>query len=408
MPMRTTASQVIPSDDLAGELLESVHTRQHVLGLTHGFYRYPARFSPLFVRAAIRAFTKPGDIVLDPFMGGGTTLVEARVLGRRGIGTDVSGLAVFVARAKTTILSDEDLCATLHWAKGLAETLNLRNPAIRPKEWIERGYQRNISTRKTWAIRKTMELILAQLCQLGSPHQRRFARCVLLRTGQWALDCRTRIPSAGEFRAKFLAHLAEMSEAAKVFSVRAREADRVLRPAPSLRPVCIQRSAVGLEQEPTLQGRPPPRLILTSPPYPGVHALYHRWQVQGRRETPAPFWIANSVDSRDGSFYTCGGRRQKGLTNYFMQIQEAFNSLARVADRETLLVQMVAFSDPSWQLPKYLDVLEQAGFTEALPASLADSCDGRLWRDVPNRKWYAHQKGAIASSREVVLFHGLA
>ena len=46
-----------------------------VSGLTHNFYRYPARFSPLFAREVIRAFSRPGDLVFDPFMGGGTTLV---------------------------------------------------------------------------------------------------------------------------------------------------------------------------------------------------------------------------------------------------------------------------------------------------------------------------------------------
>ena len=51
------------------EFLEAIHSRAHVIGLTHGFHRYPARFSPLFARAAMKLFTKHGDIVLDPFMG---------------------------------------------------------------------------------------------------------------------------------------------------------------------------------------------------------------------------------------------------------------------------------------------------------------------------------------------------
>jgi hypothetical protein len=33
-----------------------------VRGLTHGFYKYPARFSPSFVRAAIETFTQPADV----------------------------------------------------------------------------------------------------------------------------------------------------------------------------------------------------------------------------------------------------------------------------------------------------------------------------------------------------------
>jgi hypothetical protein len=67
-----------------------------VRGLTHDFYKYPARFSPTFVRAAIETFTKPGDLVLDPHVGGGTTIVESRALGREGVGIDINPLAEFV------------------------------------------------------------------------------------------------------------------------------------------------------------------------------------------------------------------------------------------------------------------------------------------------------------------------
>ena len=74
--------------------------QEPISGLTHQFYRYPARFSPGFVRAAIEAFSLPGDVVLDPYMGGGTTIVEAYVAGRRSIGNDLNSLAVFVAAAK--------------------------------------------------------------------------------------------------------------------------------------------------------------------------------------------------------------------------------------------------------------------------------------------------------------------
>ena len=70
-----------------------------VKGLTHGFYKYPARFSPTFARTAIESFTQPGDMVLDNHVGGGTTLVEALVAGRHAIGIDISALAEFVATA---------------------------------------------------------------------------------------------------------------------------------------------------------------------------------------------------------------------------------------------------------------------------------------------------------------------
>lgn len=114
------------------------------------------------------------------------------------------------------------------------------------------------------------------------------------------------------------------------------------------------------------------------------------------------------MDGQSGAFYTFGERRQQNLTGYYEQLRAAFGSIARIADRETLLIQLVAFSDPSWQLPKYLDVMEEANFAEVGHPFPADSPDGRLWRYVPNRKWYADHKGATAGSKEVVLFHQLA
>ncbi|MEJ7631213.1 MAG: DNA methyltransferase [Rubrobacteraceae bacterium] len=388
--------------ELAAAFIEAVHSRKAVNGLTHTFHRYPARFSPLFARAAIEMFTQPGEVVLDPFMGGGTTLVEACSLGRRAIGTDVSSLATFTANVKTTLLSENDLEEISHWASGLGERLNLRNPPVRATEWIAQGYQRNISGKKTWPIRKLLELALVSLEELSSEKQQHFIRCALLGTAQWALDSRKEIPTATQFRQRLLAHLATMKQGALEFSAAVQSSS-----SRALKVACLNRSVIGIEEEPEIADDPP-KLVLTSPPYPGVHAIYHRWQVQGRKETPAPFWIANALDGQGGAFYTFGDRRQQNLTGYYEQLRAAFSSIARIADHETLLVQLVAFSDPSWQLPKYLEIMQEANFAEVGCPFPVASPDGRLWRYVPNRKWYADQRGATASSKEVVLFHRLA
>jgi len=69
--------------------------------LTHYLFRYPAKFHPPVVSALLDRYTRPGDLVLDPFVGSGTALVEASVLGRRSVGVDVDPVAVEVSRAKT-------------------------------------------------------------------------------------------------------------------------------------------------------------------------------------------------------------------------------------------------------------------------------------------------------------------
>jgi hypothetical protein len=178
----------------------------------------------------------------------------------------------------------------------------------------------------------------------------------------------------------------------------------------SERLLLLHRSAVGIQEECALNEYKPIRLVLTSPPYPGVHVLYHRWQVQGRRETPAPFWITSCVDGQGASYYTFGDRHAEQLRSYFEHAQAAFQSIAAISSTETLVVQLVAFSDPSWQLKRYTEMMRNAGFREVKFPKLANNRDGRVWRSVPNRKWYAwnaSERGRTHSSSEVVLFHKL-
>ncbi|MGW3066952.1 TRM11 family SAM-dependent methyltransferase [Streptomyces sp. NPDC001130] len=49
---------------------------------------HPAKMLPLIAAHAVRTYTKPGDLVLDPMCGIGTTLVEAVHLGRHALGTE--------------------------------------------------------------------------------------------------------------------------------------------------------------------------------------------------------------------------------------------------------------------------------------------------------------------------------
>src|SRR5580704_13778745 len=93
-----------------------------VEGLTHDFYRYPARFAPIFAATAIRDFSNPGDLVCDPYMGGGTTIIEALAAGRRAVGSDINSLAVFIANAKTSRLTADETTAVAEW--GLSACLD--------------------------------------------------------------------------------------------------------------------------------------------------------------------------------------------------------------------------------------------------------------------------------------------
>lgn len=379
------------------ELLTAIQNQKIVRGLTHTFYKYPARFSPLFVRAVIQLFTEKGDVVFDPFMGGGTTIVEASAMGRHAIGSDINTLALYVSKVKTTPLNTDDFQEIRQWLKQERTGMNIRVKTNPERLWIEEGYQRNLQCKKTWRIRKIIEVALQQCEQIPSQTQREFIRCSILRTAQWALDCSDNIPSVKDFRKNLFLNLEEMIEGARQYSA-CLEENRGTSQLANL-------SVIGIDQNPDLQ-IPTPKLILTSPPYPGLHILYHRWQVLGRKETPAPYWIANCLDTHGEAYYGMGCRKQQSQDTYFSQIKDAFTSLANISGKETTIVQMVSFSKPKEYLPRYLQVLSDCGLQEFFIPRASDCFeDGRLWRAVPNRKWYTAK--TTNNNEEVVLFHKL-
>jgi hypothetical protein len=379
------------------KLIAGARDTAPVRGLTHGFYKYPARFSPAFARAAIQAFTAPGEFVFDPHVGGGTSLVEALAAGRSAIGIDISALAQFVATVKTTIYSEAELDRLNAWSKRVADAIDVHRPCIYFKEYDALGYYKHLNDSNRWRFRKAIEQGLGSAIRLGSPRLEAFGRCAVLRTAQWALDGRKTLPTIDEFRHFLKATATDMVHGA-----------RALRSAvPSPRPTVqiINRSAIGIEDDDRVLEWRTPRLVLTSPPYPGVHILYHRWQVDGRKEAPAPFWIAGKLDGAGSSYYTMGDRKYPELATYFANITATMSSVASIANEHTIVVQMMAFSDASWQLPRYLEAMEEAGLREAFLSTLQGERDGRLWRSVPNRRWYSDQRGETPGSQEVVLVH---
>lgn len=382
--------------DSAFEYLgQAAQDARRVQGATHRYYRYPARFSPLFVQAAIEQFTQPGDLVFDPFVGGGTTLVEAMRLGRAGVGSDINELAIFISQVKTTLLTELAEEQLRKWTTEVAKHVNMQAPADVDGEWRESGYFKHMEANGVWRYRKAIQQVLNATTWLPDKASREFARCALLRTAQVALDGKRSPPPISTFRTRLVDYLFEMLD--DMAALRRETAGIQRQPCRVLKQSADQAHACGAFDKQR------PRLILTSPPYPGVHVLYHRWQIGGRRETAAPYWIANRLDGDGERYYTLGHRKEKGLATYFRNLEASFRSIAKVCSPETIIVQVVAFADPEWQLGRYLEALTNAGLEE-----VSRGQQERLWRDVPNRRWHALSQAKHSSAREVVLFHRLA
>ncbi|GAP68313.1 DNA methylase [Bacteroidales bacterium 6E] len=78
---------------------------------THGYHRYPAKFLPNLVKKLIENYTVEDDLVADLFAGCGTTLVEAKVHGRKSFGVDINPVAILITNAKTSPIKPEVLYA---------------------------------------------------------------------------------------------------------------------------------------------------------------------------------------------------------------------------------------------------------------------------------------------------------
>lgn len=71
----------------------------------HGLHEYKGKFNPQVAKAILNIFgVDAGDVVLDPFCGSGTTLVECAHLGASGVGFDLNPLAVYISNSKLRAL----------------------------------------------------------------------------------------------------------------------------------------------------------------------------------------------------------------------------------------------------------------------------------------------------------------
>ena len=403
-----------PTHDSLGQIRDAVLDTSYIsmgsrrTDSVHEFYRYPARFTPRFAKAAISAFTNPGELVLDPFTGGGTTAVESRLLARDFVGADLNTLAVFVTRSKVGLHTKATVTSVEDWARSVPARVRLNHRVELNGFWQENGYLRNIGTAETWRLRNAVAIALGTLEELPPGPGRILARCAILRTAQWALDATRHAPSVEDFRSVLSSTASAMSGAASQFTGLVSAANEEL--GRIAKNDVIHEGVPGLSETTAVQRSAAPRLILTSPPYPGVYVLYHRWKIGGRRESPAPFWIANSLDGHGQTYYTMAARNDPQRNGYFERLRMAFTDLARIADPNTWFVQLVGFNSAD-QMPRYLKTMADLGLEEHRFPAMATEPDGRLWRTVPGRRWWVSSSSlrdvAPQTSREVVLFHQL-
>jgi SAM-dependent methyltransferase len=256
---------------LAVEADESA--RLHV----HGFHSYPARLHPLTARRLVERLCAPGGLVLDPFCGSGTVVVEAILAGRRAVGIDANPLAVELTWLKTRGCTENERGALLGAAREVAAHAEDRR---RRKAGATHRYGREDAALFDPHVLMELDGLRAGLGKVRHDFARRALKLVLSsilvkvsrRTGDTSKNTAPRRLSAG-FTTKLFQRKAE--ELARLLGEFAVLAARHRGPPPVVRWGDARK----------MDGVRPASvdLIVTSPPYPGNydylahHALRLRW-----------------------------------------------------------------------------------------------------------------------------------
>jgi DNA modification methylase len=148
---------------------------------SHNLHSFPAKFPPQLPRKFIDGLTEPQDLVLDPMMGSGTTILEAYLTGRHALGFDIDPLAIMVSKVKTTPLDASYVIRAgnhvLHCAKEAVSKKATELKRILDKRWSK-------SSKKFinyWFAPRTQTELIALILEIDKVEQpdiRHFLRLV--------------------------------------------------------------------------------------------------------------------------------------------------------------------------------------------------------------------------------------
>ena len=126
---------------------------------THGYHRYPAKFLPNLVKKLIEEYTAKNDLVADLFAGCGTTLVEAKVHGRKSIGVDINPVAELITKAKTNPIEPQKLSKTFDSIVASFDTFEFQNFAeIKVHERIDYWFSKEHKSKIAFLYKKILAI----------------------------------------------------------------------------------------------------------------------------------------------------------------------------------------------------------------------------------------------------------
>ena len=302
--------------------LPQVERTKHV----HSLHPYLGKYIPQLVDVFLRRYFAPGDCIYDPFVGSGTTLVEANVFGASAVGCDISAFNCLLARVKTSRYSLGELELEL---RGALETARRTAPSADGESpWLRSGFSPR-ALGELLAYRSAISHLQPEHADVARVILSRAARSARLTT-HFDLDFPKSPTTSPYYCHKHKRTCRPVEEAEKFLvrytldTVRRIRAFAELRTDSAVTVVHGDSQSVALSIEPTG--------VITSPPYPGL-IDYH----QQHRYAYELLGLEDRSGEEIGA--ASGGRSKGALLAYVDAMTAVFaNTRRQLAPRAWVLV----------------------------------------------------------------------
>jgi DNA methylase len=320
--------------------LPQVERTKHV----HSLHPYLGKFVPQLVEVFLTRYFAPRSCIYDPFVGSGTTLVEANVFGADAVGCDISAFNCLLAKVKTAKYSLGELELAL---RGTLEGAR-RHVGTEPgqaSEWLSQWYASR-ALAELLAYRQASQRLPLPFGDVARVILSRAARSARL-TKHYDLDF-PRLPTTDPYYC--LKHKRECRPVAEAWKFLVRYTNdtvRRLRQCAALRTDC---EVVVLHDDARTVRLPlKPTGVITSPPYPGLIDYHeqHRYAYELLR-------LRDRSGEEIGA--AASGRSKTALQTYISAMSEVFDNTASQLLRDAWVLIVVNDSQSL-----YPEIFENAG-----------------------------------------------
>lgn len=296
----------------------------------HGLHPYLGKFIPQLVDVFLHRYFRPGDCVYDPFVGSGTTLVEASAYGAAGLGCDISAFNCLLARVKTAEYSVGALEMALRATLEESRRYQVQVDPARASEWLQRWYAPR-ALRELLAYRMAADRLDDPLREVAYVILSRSARSARLTT-HFDLDFPQEPVRSAYHCHKHKRTCVPVGEAGKFLRRYSADSARRIRAFSSVRRAGM--TTVLHADARTVELPMKPSGVITSPPYPGLIDYHeqHRYAYE----------LLGLVDrSTEEIGPAAGGTGRSALARYQESMVDVLRSAARQMDAGSPVVIVV-------------------------------------------------------------------